>query len=112
MKRFNNNTIIALLLSLTPFLLPTNVYAITGGDPRPLTDLDGMITKASRFILPAAGVIGVVMLVYGGFRYMMSSGDPQKTQQAQGLITWTVIGIIVIYSFALVIRFMFGRLGI
>jgi len=55
-------------------------------------------------------VVAVVMVIYGGYMYMFAAGDSGKIKQAQGTITWAIIGLVfsfiikgILYLFAEVI---------
>lgn len=53
----------------------------------------------ARFIQLAAalaGMILLVMLMWGGFMWMTSSGDPKKTEAARGAITSALLGLVLI----------------
>ena len=79
------------------FVFPLKVYA-EDEPPR----LDGaMLEKfvnnvVYRYIFPIAGLICFAFVVKGGYMWMMSSGDPEKVKQAQGTITWSVIGLVIV----------------
>ena len=45
-----------------------------------------------------AGFVFLIMLIIGGFRYMMASGDPKKMEQAKGTITAGFLGVILIVA--------------
>lgn len=50
-----------------------------------------------------AGIIAVVVLVFAGYKYIASAGNPEQAKQARNTIFYTVIGLIVIMlSFAIV----------
>jgi len=45
-------------------------------------------------ILNVLIIVAVVMVMYAGIMYMFAAGDPGKIKQAQGTITWAVIGLV------------------
>lgn len=47
-----------------------------------------------RYIFPIGGLICFGFIVKGGYMWMMSSGDPDKVKEAQGTLTWSVIGLV------------------
>jgi hypothetical protein len=47
-------------------------------------------------LIYAAGPIAVLMLVVGGFRYVISHGDQTQMEAAKKNITWAIIGLLVI----------------
>lgn len=60
-----------------------------------LQELECIVKQAFNLIIPFAGLAAFVVLIAGGFSYLTSAGDPKKVQQAQGMITGAIIGIIV-----------------
>lgn len=50
-----------------------------------------------------AGIVAVVIIVFAGYRYITSAGNPEKAKQARNTIFYTIIGLLVIiFSFAIV----------
>jgi hypothetical protein len=56
-----------------------------------------IISRLLRYIFPAAGLILLLFLLYGGFTFLLSGGDPGKIQQAKGILTNALIGFAVIF---------------
>lgn len=63
--------------------------------PRDLVGPDGVFTKISNTLLLVIGIISVVMLIYGGFRYIISGGDNKKVADAKNTILYAIIGLII-----------------
>ena len=57
------------------------------------------------------GVVGVVILIYGGIQFMMSQGDPGKSQRARQTIIYAIIGIIVVIAAGAITNFVLEALG-
>lgn len=73
------------------------------GMPTELTTADGALTNITNTLLRAIGLIAVVMLVFGGFKYIISGGDSSKVSSAKNTIIYAIIGlIIVILAYAIV----------
>ena len=73
------------------------------GMPSQLTSADGALTNITNTILRAIGLIAVIMLVFGGFKYIISGGDSAKVASAKNTIIYAIIGlIIVILAYAIV----------
>jgi len=78
--------------------LPDNL-ADAGGD----STLREIILLAVNFILGFVGLIAVIMLIYGGFVLLTSSGEEEKTKKAKSTILFAIIGIVIIlFSFAII----------
>lgn len=52
----------------------------------------GTITNVLLFLL---GAVSVIMLVIGGFRYVISGGDSNQLQGAKNTILYAVVGLVV-----------------
>lgn len=87
-------------------LIPTKVFAA----PPRISEIGGILDNVMMYITPVGVLIAVIMIVYAGYMWMLSSGDPNKTGQAQGTITWAVIGLIFLMTFRLVLQIVFDFL--
>ncbi|MBI4835816.1 MAG: hypothetical protein HY817_00995 [Candidatus Abawacabacteria bacterium] len=58
--------------------------------------LEPLIVQIINFFLGFVGLIAFLMLVYGGFRYLASAGDPEMTKKGKQTIMYAVIGVVVI----------------
>ncbi len=45
-----------------------------------------------------AGTVALFLLIWGGFLYVRSGGDPKQTQSARQMITYAILGLILILS--------------
>lgn len=49
-----------------------------------------------------AGVVAVGFVVYGGFMYVLSNGEPSKVKKAKDTLLYAIIGlVIVLFAFAI-----------
>lgn len=77
-----------------------------GGAAATLQDLECIISRLFNYIIPFAGMAAFVVLIVGGFQYLTAGGDPKKVQQAQGVITGAIIGIVVTLGVYLIFRLL------
>ncbi len=56
------------------------------------------------------GIIAVVIVLVGGFKYMVSGGSEEKTQEARNLIFAGVIGLAIILSAWAITQFVIRQL--
>ncbi|MBU1629627.1 pilin [Patescibacteria group bacterium] len=56
------------------------------------------------------GIIAVVIVLLGGFKYMISGGNEQKTEDAKKLIVSGIIGLAIILSAWAITSFVISRL--
>lgn len=62
-----------------------------------------MFTNVVQAIMALTGVALFVMLVVGGFNFLLSGGDPKKLEAARGTLTGAIIGLVVIVLSFLII---------
>lgn len=79
----------------------------TGDDP--LTGEGGLIVRIINFVSVIGGIIAVVIIMYGGFQYITSGGDPGKTTGARNTILYAVIGLLVIALAQAAVSFILTR---
>lgn len=49
-------------------------------------------------------ILATIMIVYGGYRYMTSSGNPEALAEAKDIITGAIIGLVLLVLAALILR--------
>ncbi|MFC1727728.1 hypothetical protein ACFL0Y_04355 [Patescibacteria group bacterium] len=52
----------------------------------------GIINVALRL----GGILVLVMLIVGGFSYLTAGGDPKKAQLARNILTYAVLGLVLL----------------
>ncbi len=77
------------------------------GVPTNLATGDGSIVqRAVNFMLYLVGVISVIMLIFGGFRYVISGGQKEAVTSAKNTILYAVVGLLVALFAYAIIRFV------
>lgn len=79
------------------------------GGSDPLTGPGGLLSDITTIVAVVAGIIAVVMIMYGGYQYITSGGESSKVQDAKKTITWSVIGLIVTVFARTIIVFVINR---
>ena len=77
--------------------------ARASGMPAELIGDNGVFGRITNVILLIVGIVSVVMLIYGGLRYILSGGDSKKVTDAKNTILYAIIGrIISLLAYAIV----------
>ena len=63
------------------------------GMPTGKAPLGGYLISLYNFLLGAVGIIAMMMLVYGGFRYMTSAGNSAAMGDAKDIVYSAIIGL-------------------
>ena len=64
-------------------------------NPLPVNNLNSAIVKGLQFLIGIIGTIAVVVIVFAGFRMVMSQGNSEAVGDAKKSITWAVAGLAV-----------------
>ncbi|MCD6568926.1 hypothetical protein J7K70_02150 [bacterium] len=62
----------------------------------PTSDIWQLIMKIIDFVFNIAIFVAAIIIVYAGFTYITSSGEPKKVAQAQKILIWALIGFAVV----------------
>ena len=68
------------------------------------SSLSGFILKIINIALAIAGLVAVLFLIIGGFRYITSAGNEETAEQAKAIILNAIIGIVVIILSFVIVR--------
>jgi hypothetical protein len=68
-----------------------------------VTTTTGVFQTISDILIYIVGAVAVIMLIIGGFRYVISQGDAANVKAAKDTILYGIIGVVVaIMAFAIV----------
>lgn len=82
---------------------------MTNGGGSAKQDLPDIITTIINVMLFIAAALAVIMIIYGGIRYITAHGDEKQVKVAKDTIVYSVAGLIIaILAYALV-TFIFDR---
>lgn len=68
-----------------------------------------MVQGTLNLVIAITALIAVAALVYSGFQYILSAGDTSKAEKAQKSITYTLVGLVVVFISPLIIRFILNN---
>lgn len=81
------------------------------GMPTDLVGDNGVFTQITNTILYIIGIVSVVMLIFGGFRYVVSGGDSKKVADAKNTILYAIIGLIISLLAYAIVNFVINTIG-
>ena len=70
-----------------------------------------LFENVANTLLFLVGAISVIMLIIGGFRYVVSAGDANAVTGAKNTILYAIVGIIVSFLAFAAVRFVMNRLS-
>lgn len=65
-------------------------------DPPTIKCFEAVFANVLRAITSLAGIALFIMLVVGGFRYLISGGDQKAAEGAKNTMTYAIIGMVLI----------------
>lgn len=81
------------VLAAAQTLLPPNTTTLPGNSRSTFT---GIIGYYILIFLGVTGLLAVVFLIYGGFRYIASAGNEEQAEGAKKTIQNAIIGLVVV----------------
>ena len=74
-------------------------------------DLPSTIASIIRTMLGFLGIIAVVIILFGGFKWMTSGGNEDKVQEAKKLIISGIIGLVIVISAFAIASFVITQIA-
>jgi hypothetical protein len=74
------------------------------------TDLRTVIARIINFALGFLGIIAVVIILIGGFKWMTAAGNEEKVTEARKLLVAGIIGLVIILAAWAVSTFVIGAI--
>lgn len=57
-------------------------------------------------LLRVGGILAVAYVVYGGFRYVTSQGEPERTTEAKNTLVNAVVGLVIVIFAIVIVNFV------
>lgn len=90
-----------------------DAFGLEYGEETGLGNQDIRVTIANiiRLALGLLGIIALVLVIYGGVRYMTAGGDDQKVTEARKILVNAAIGLAIIMSAYAIVTFIISQLS-
>ncbi len=56
------------------------------------------------------GVVAVIMIIIGGFKYVVSSGDANNISSAKNTILYAIVGLVIVAFAQIIVRYVLNRI--
>ena|SRR5690348_4830464 len=77
----------------------------TGGTGK----IQGIITTGINIFSVIVGIVAVIMIIVGGFKYITSGGDSGNVSSAKNTIIYAVIGLVVVALAQFFVQFVLNK---
>ena len=71
-------------------------------------DVSKVMKTVIEVLIWASGIISVLMIIIGGFMYVLSAGDQAKVTKAKDTVLYAVIGLVVTLLAFSIVKFVLG----
>jgi O-antigen/teichoic acid export membrane protein len=89
---------VSLVVALgVPFLFTHPVFAATASSGS-MTNVEDFIRSVIKVLAGLAGLIATGFFVFGGFGYIMSTGNPERLDKAKHTLLYSAVGLTVIIA--------------
>lgn len=75
----------------------------------PTMDANTLLSNGLNLFYFIAGAVAVIVIIGAGIFYVISSGDPGRITKAKNLLTYSIVGLILIVSAFAITNFVIGR---
>jgi len=73
------------------------------------SSLNDIATKIINIFSWIVGVASVIMIIYGGFRYITSGGDSNGVSSAKNTIIYAIIGLVIVALAQAIVAFVINK---
>ena len=71
----------------------------------------GVMKRIINIFSIVVGAVSVIMIIIGGFRYIISGGDSSGVSGAKNTILYAVVGLIIVLFAQIIVRFVIANLS-
>lgn len=111
-KQFATKTAAGATLALTSAATAMAQEKPNLSSPTKDTNLAQVLTTVINALLLFAGAVAVLFLIIGGFRYVVSAGNPDQVEGAKKTILYAIVGLIIIFVAFVVVQLVQNWLGV
>ncbi len=91
------------------FSVPENGCEVDSSGNTAAERIDEIVSQVINILSLAVGVVAVIMIIVGGFRYITSGGDSGNVTGAKNTILYAVVGLVVVALAQVIVRFVVDK---
>ena len=94
---------------MSKFLIQLGQAIDAGKAGIPTMSGDKLLINGLNLTYFLAGVIAVIVIIIAGILYITSTGDSGKVAKAKNLLTYSIVGLVVVLLAFVITNFVIGR---
>lgn len=71
---------------------------------------DGLLTNVIKLLLFIIGIVAVIMIIVGGYKYTTSAGDSSQLSNAKNTILYAVVGLVIATMAFAIVNFVLDNI--
>lgn len=71
--------------------------------------VNSVIADGVNIISSIVGIVAVIMIIFGGFKYITAGGDSGKINSAQQTIIYAIVGLVIVALAQIIVRFVLSE---
>jgi hypothetical protein len=79
------------------------------GDESVASTANGLVAKIINIFSWVVGIVAVIMIIFGGFRYITSGGNDNNVSSAKNTILYAIIGLVIVAFAQFIVKFVLER---
>jgi hypothetical protein len=80
------------------------------GEANPSNSLNHIIRTVINFLSVGVGIVAVIMIIIGGFKYVTSGGDSNSVASAKNTIIYALVGLVIAALAQVIVRFVLNAI--
>ena len=89
--------------------LSTTPSTCAGSTAEASSSVNSIITTVINIFSLVVGVVAVIMIIIGGFRYVTSGGDSGNVSGAKNTILYAIVGLVIVALAQIIVKFVLGK---
>lgn len=73
------------------------------------TKIDDIVKTVINIFSWVVGVVAVIMIIVGGFRYVTAGGDSNNVSAAKNTIIYAIIGLVIVAMAQFIVQFVLNK---
>lgn len=73
-------------------------------------DLPTIIINIINIVLGFVGIVCIILIIFGGFKYMTAGGKEETMQDAKKILYGAIVGLIIVFAAWAIAQFLVSRL--
>lgn len=66
----------------------------------------GQIGDVLNFAVGLSAIVAIVMIIYSGYMFITSAGDPDKVEKGKNALTAAIVGMVIVFLARLLVVFL------